>query len=217
MSWSLRFEDAVLAIPGAPDAPPASGWVPDGGMHIVATVAHGPTALVRTCLGFQPPRRGRVWVRDVEPYTLPRAALQHFRRTVTAWLLPPALLSNAPLHLNVMLPLLHDPRRTAREAEARAHETLELCGIAKWRNARPSDVPPFVRTRAAVARALAPQPELLLVEDFVARMNRAEAEWALALCRTQARTVVIATSSEDRISSLADSTVYLPQRASFAA
>lgn len=217
MSWSLELEGAVLHVPGAADSPPASGAVPEGGVHVVACPANGAAVLVRTCLGFQPPRDGRVRVCGEEPYLLPRAALQAFRRRVCAWLLPPALLSNATLHLNVMLPMLHDPRIAPDTARDRAAEMLERCGIAEWSGVRPSDVPPPVRTRGALARALAPRPQLLLTEDFVARVGHAEMEWIVDLCRERAQTVVIATASAERISQLADSVFFLPKGGSLVA
>jgi ABC-type methionine transport system ATPase subunit len=217
MNWSLELDDAVLHVPGAAGLPPASFRVPDGGVHVVASPPNAAAVLVRACLGFEPPRSGRIRVCGTEPYLLPRAALQEFRRRVCAWLLPPALLSNATLHLNVMLPMLHDPRIAPADARERATAMLERCGIAEWSGARPSDVPPAVRTRAALARALAPRPELLLTEDFVARVGHAEMEWVLDLCRERAQAVVIATTAAERISQFADSVHVLPHGGSLVA
>ena len=62
---------------------------------------------------------------------------------------------------------------------------------------RPADVPPDARQRAVIARAIARDPELLLLENPIWALDTDEASELLALCRTRARTVLIAIHRRD--------------------
>ncbi len=123
---------------------------------------------------------------------LDRRAVQRLRHRMGVALRPDGLVSNLSLYMNLVVPLVYGgvaPAAAARQAS----EILEQCGVTAWAQLRPSDVPPDVRKVAALARALARQPELAVLEDPVASFAPARAGELLALCRRQARTVVITT------------------------
>jgi energy-coupling factor transporter ATP-binding protein EcfA2 len=81
----------------------------------------------------------------------------------------------------------------------RAADALDECGALPWADLRPGDVPPDVRQRAAVARAVARRPRLLLLEDPVYTVPPDGARELLAACRRAARTVVAATHRRDSL------------------
>jgi ABC-type methionine transport system ATPase subunit len=209
---AIEFDDVVLNISGAERSAPFSLRVEQGTVHAAVGTPVAAASLLPTCLALRAPYAGTVRVLGSDPHRLGRRALADLRRRATGWLLPPALLSNATIATNLMLPLLYDRRLTGREREARVEELLVRCGIAQWSDVRPADVPASVRTRASLARALGPRPELLITDDFASRMDAREAGAMLSLCREHVDTVLVATSVEDRISSSVDNVTLLSAR-----
>ncbi len=65
-------------------------------------------------------------------------------------------------------------RRDHREAVAKAQELLEFCGLAGREDAVAGGLPYGLQRRLEIARALATEPELLLLDEPAAGMNPAE-------------------------------------------
>ncbi|MCB1540157.1 MAG: ABC transporter ATP-binding protein [Rhodoblastus sp.] len=79
--------------------------------------------------------------------------------------------------------------RTARE---KAREVLEFTGLAGRENARANELTPPEKRRLEVARALATEPKLLLLDEAMTGLTPAEARQGVELVRTvRARGVTI--------------------------
>ncbi len=76
--------------------------------------------------------------------------------------------------------------RTRCEAIEFASETLDAFGLLPYRNTRASDLPFGVLKRMDLARALAAQPTLLLMDEPTSGMSESEADTAIATARTLA-------------------------------
>jgi branched-chain amino acid transport system ATP-binding protein len=74
-------------------------------------------------------------------------------------------------------------RREERRTEARALELMEFVGIAKWAHEMAKNLPYGGQRRLEIARALATEPRLLLLDEPAAGMNPQETEDLMALIR----------------------------------
>ena len=78
-----------------------------------------------------------------------------------------------------------------RRQEARirhlAEEQLQRFGIAAYRDEQAGDLPFGVLKRIDLARALAMQPRLLLMDEPTSGMNEGEAQETISVCRALAR------------------------------
>ena len=116
------------------------------------------------------------------------------------------LLPEFTVEENVMMPLLL-AGRSPEEARARARRQLEAVGLhERWLH-RPAEISGGEAQRAAVARALAPDPALVLADEPTGNLDggtAAELHHLLSsLAREQHRTLVVVTHN-DRLAATAD-------------
>jgi ABC-type methionine transport system ATPase subunit len=176
---------------------PRSLEVREGSVLTIVTTPSQATALFRLVLGLEPPAAGVLRVLGVEPHALSRGAARTFRRRIGSSLLPDGLMANITLRANVALPLVFGDGRSHHDAEARADEVLARFALERWADRRPSDLPPDTRQVAAVARAVAARPALLLLHDPLTAMGNSEAVRLMRICREYAGTIVTAVHTED--------------------
>ncbi len=91
--------------------------------------------------------------------------------------------------------ILHTPRyrRAEREATAEAHRWLDFVGVSGNRGAAVRNLPYGEQRRVEIARALAREPKMLLLDEPAAGLNHGEKEQLLVLLRkiTQLGTAVV--------------------------
>src|SRR5690606_3517093 len=74
-------------------------------------------------------------------------------------------------------------RREEEETRRRALELLEFVDLADVRDVRAADLPYGRQRRLEIARALATEPQLLLLDEPAAGMNETESESVMGLIR----------------------------------
>lgn len=119
----------------------------------------GKSSLLRVLAGLQPPRDGRVTL-DGEPLQGP-----HPRLAVAFQ--DPSLLPWLSLEKNVAfgLDFARQPKLAAAERRARIDHAIEAVGLAHARTQYPAQLSGGMAQRTALARCLARQPEVLLLDE----------------------------------------------------
>ena len=74
-----------------------------------------------------------------------------------------------------------------RDARRKAHEVLEFCGLGPRAGVLASDLVPSEKRRLEVARALATEPKLLLLDEVLTGLTPVEAKTGVELVRQGAR------------------------------
>jgi len=72
---------------------------------------------------------------------------------------------------------------SSKEAEKRAHEALEFCGLRGMEDVLAGDLPLFFQKRLEVARALATKRDLVLLDELMAGLNPTETLEAMELVK----------------------------------
>jgi branched-chain amino acid transport system ATP-binding protein len=70
-----------------------------------------------------------------------------------------------------------------KEAQKLAQESIEFCGLEAYRDQKAKSLPIGLRKRLEIARALATQPELILLDETAAGLNPKELNQAIALIK----------------------------------
>jgi len=103
-------------------------------------------------------------------------------------------------------------RRWGREAEDFAHQVLDKVGMDYIANAPVSSLTYIDQKRLELARALASEPEILLLDEWLAGLNPTELETGIDLIkklRAEGRTVILVEHVMDAIRSLCDNCVVM--------
>jgi sulfate transport system ATP-binding protein len=106
-------------------------------------------------------------------------------------------------------------KRPKTEIRSRVDELLELVGLAKWADQRPSQLSGGQRQRMALARALAVAPKVLLLDEPFGALDavvRAELRaWLRRLHDEQGTTTVLVTHDQEEAMEVADRIAVMSQ------
>lgn len=140
--------------------------VPDGkGFVILGRSGTGKSVTLRHIIGLVRPDSGRVVVRGQEISALEGTALATLRKEIGFLFQNAALFDSITVGENVAFPLRRHSRLSDRDIRDRAREKLAAVGLEKDFDRMPADLSGGMRKRAGLARAMALDPRLLLVDE----------------------------------------------------
>lgn len=140
--------------------------VPDGkGFVILGRSGTGKSVTLRHIIGLVRPDSGRVVVRGQEISALEGTALATLRKEIGFLFQNSALFDSITVGENVAFPLRRHSRLSDRDIRDRAREKLAAVGLEKDFDRMPADLSGGMRKRAGLARAMALDPRLLLVDE----------------------------------------------------
>jgi ABC-type lipoprotein export system ATPase subunit len=166
-------------------------------VSIIGKSGSGKSTLLNMISGIDHPTTGEVWVNGTALHELDENEMAIWRGESLGVIfqffqLLPAL----NLLQNVILPMDLAGKYTPRERRERAAHLLEIVGLADQQHKLPSMVSGGQQQRAAVARALANDPPLIVADEPTGNLDSKTAESIFALFNdlvAQGKTVIIVT------------------------
>jgi ABC-type lipoprotein export system ATPase subunit len=166
-------------------------------VSIIGKSGSGKSTLLNMMSGIDRPSSGEVWVNGTPLHELNENAMAIWRGENLGILFQFfQLLPSLSLLQNVILPMDLVGKYSPRERRRRAEELLEIVGLAEHRGKLPSMISGGQQQRAALARALANDPPLIVADEPTGNLDSKTAETVFGLFRTlvkQGKTVVIVT------------------------
>ena len=125
----------------------------------------GKSTLLRHLIGLLPPASGTVEHEGVDYWTAKPSEQARLRSRCGMLFQSAALWSSMTLLENVSLPLEQLTDLGTAERKDRAMEVLSWVGLDKFADFYPSDISGGMKKRAGLARALGPEPPLLMLDE----------------------------------------------------
>ncbi|MBI1790855.1 MAG: ABC transporter ATP-binding protein [Acidobacteria bacterium] len=197
----LELRDVVKHYPAHRAVDGVSLQVPRGSLHaLLGPSGCGKTTTLRLIAGFEEPTAGEVWLSGVCVNRL-----RPYERNVSTVFQSYALFP----HLTVRENVEFGPRRKKSSGiERRAREALELVQLTGKESRYPAQLSGGERQRVAVARSLALEPDVLLLDEPLAALDpKLRRQVRVELKQLQARvgiTFLFVTHDQEEALSLAD-------------
>ncbi len=163
---AVRLEHVTKAFGDRKVLDDVSFDVPDaGGFVILGRSGTGKSVALRHMIGLVRPDSGRVFVGDDEISALSGPALSGVRRKMGFLFQNSALFDSISVGENVAFPMRRHTDLADQEIRSRASEKLAAVGLEHDYDKMPGALSGGMRKRAALARALALDPKILLVDE----------------------------------------------------
>jgi phospholipid/cholesterol/gamma-HCH transport system ATP-binding protein len=188
--------------------------VPAGcGYVILGRSGTGKSVTLRHIVGLVRPDSGQVFVGDDEVSALSGRELSRVRRGIGFLFQNAALFDSISVGENVAFPLRRHTRLKDAEIRARASEKLAAVGLEREYAKMPAALSGGMRKRAGLARALALDPPLLLVDEPSAGLDPITAdeidELLLGLKHEAGTTLIVVTHNIPSARRLGDHMIVL--------
>jgi putative ABC transport system ATP-binding protein len=168
---------------------------------VVGRSGSGKTTLLNLLAGIDRSTSGNVWVEGAELGALSESDLAAWRGEKVGLVFQFfQLLPTLTVAENVMLPMDFADKIPAAERRGRAQDLLDRVGIGDQADKMPATLSGGQQQRAAIARALANDPPLLLADEPTGNLDSATADAVLELfadLNSDGRTIVVVTHETD--------------------
>ena len=183
------------------------------GFVILGRSGTGKSVTLKHMIGLVRPDRGRVFVGDEEISALSGPALARVRTGMGFLFQNAALFDSISVGENVAFPLRRHTRLRDAEIKSRAAQKLAAVGLEREYDRMPADLSGGMRKRAGLARALALDPPILLVDEPSAGLDPVTSEeiddLLLGLKRDGGTTLIVVTHNIPSARKLGDELLML--------
>ena len=173
----------------------------------------GKSTLLRTMVGLLPPARGHVLYDGVSLWSVGPEEQSRILSRFGVLYQSGALWSSLTLAENVALPLQQHTTLTPRQIKDIVSLKLSLVGLSGFEDHLPSEISGGMKKRAALARAMALDPEVLFFDEPSAGLDPVSAhlldELILELRDSLRATVVVVTHELASIFAIGNNAVFL--------
>lgn len=178
----LQVQDLVKRFGGLTAVDHVSFEVQAGRiLGVIGPNGSGKTTLFANVSGFQTPQHGRVFFDGRDITGLRPSLLCELGIARTFQIVQP--FAGLTVFDNVVTGALRGGRTPLSQARRRAQEVMDLCGLNSVALQLAGALPIAGRKRLEVARALATQPRLLLLDEVMAGLRPTEVDEAITLVR----------------------------------
>ena len=125
----------------------------------------GKSTLLRTLVGLEKPSSGECWIKGKNIAALSRSEMDEIRKKMGMSFQGGALFGSMTVGANVALPLQEHTKLEPSTIEIILRLKLEQVGLEGFEYYMPSQLSGGMKKRAAVARALAMDPEILFFDE----------------------------------------------------
>src|SRR6202023_1875451 len=125
----------------------------------------GKSTLLRTLVGLEKPSSGQIWINGQDIAAISNDELYEIRKKIGMSFQGGALFGSMTVGENVALPLREHTRLEESTIEIMLRLKLEQVGLGGFEYYMPSQLSGGMKKRAAVARALAMDPEILFFDE----------------------------------------------------
>lgn len=134
-------------------------------MVILGGSGSGKSTLLRTLVGLEKPTQGEVWIKGVNTAKISEREMDAIRKKMGMSFQGSALFGSMTVGENVALPLREHTKLEDSTIEIMVRIKLGQVGLANFEDFMPSELSGGMKKRAAVARALAMDPEILFFDE----------------------------------------------------
>jgi len=184
-------------------------------MFIIGTSGVGKSVAIKILIGLLALDRGEIWLDDLRLDTLSEKDLYPVRKRVGMVFQNATLFDSLTLAENVALPLRKHKGMRQKDALVEAEVRLEQVGMREFAHRYPAELSDGMRKRAAIARTLTVDPQVVLFDEPTTGLDPVSARRIDRLIRTLSDQVgvtsIVVSHDLTSIFSIADRIAFLYQ------